>query len=98
MQARALTACTDRFSFAAMSSGRMFASAILRKRSSSFGVHRVLRFSTMIRSPDRGAIQPQPQGEGNGKRATAARAGLPIDPAGDLERQRFNLFRCQRRA
>ena len=38
---------TDRFSFAAITSGRVFAFAILRKRSSSCGVHRLLRSSTM---------------------------------------------------
>src|SRR5229473_4185622 len=40
-------ACTDRSSFAAITSGRVFASAILRKRSSSCGVHRLLRRSAM---------------------------------------------------
>jgi hypothetical protein len=38
---------TDRFSLAAISSGRMFASAIFRKRSFSDAVHRLFRVSTM---------------------------------------------------
>src|SRR5450755_4412435 len=42
---------TDRFSFAAITSGLVFAFAILRKRSSSCGVHRFLGSSTMYISP-----------------------------------------------
>ena len=42
---------SDRFSFAAITSGRVLAFAILRKRSSSCGVHRFLGSSTMYISP-----------------------------------------------
>jgi hypothetical protein len=61
--ARALTAWTDRFSFAAIISGRMLDSAILRKMSSSAGVHRLFLFSVIA--------PPQPPASKRNQRSKA---------------------------